>query len=265
MNQPLVTVIITTYNRPHYLPIAIQSVIDQTYKNIQLVVVNDAGQDVKDIIESFKNYPIKYINKEKNAGLGAARNTGLEYAEGKYVNFLDEDDFFYKFHIQTLVEDMEQNDWEIAYTEAVYQGFDPTHGKYKVIQYSFDYDADMFLYQNITPVLCVMFELNDISKNVRFDEQARVYEDWLFWLELSKHFDLHHIEIPTCQITVKQDGSTMSSSRNEFTTMLPEIYSKTYLRAKNQPQVCMMMNRILQARGLPQMFSVQTLDKIQHL
>jgi O-antigen biosynthesis protein len=257
MNNPLVSIIISTYNRRDLLPIAIQSVINQNYTNWELVVVNDAGEDVKDIIESFNDDRIKYILKERNSGLGSTRNTGLEIVKGKYCNFLDDDDFFFKFHIQTLVEAMEQNNWEIAYTEAVYCGYDPIHGKYKVIQYSFDYDADMFLYQNITPVLCVMFELNDITRSIKFDETLRTYEDWIFWLELSKHFDLHHIEIPTCQITVKQDGSTMSSSRNEFTTLLPEIYSKTYLRAKDQVRVCSAMNQILRARGLPEMFRIE--------
>jgi O-antigen biosynthesis protein len=256
MNNPLVSIIITTYNRPELLPKAIRSVIDQSYKNWELIVVNDHGTDVKDIIDGFEDNRIKYINKEKNSGLGSARNTGLEIVKGKYCNFLDDDDFLYFFHIQTLVEAMEKNSWEIAYTEAVYCGYDPNHGKYKVIQYSFDYDADMFLYQNITPVLCVMFELNDIIKSIKFDETLRTYEDWVFFLEIAKYFDLHHIEIPTCQITVKQDGSTMSSSRNEFTTLLPEIYSKTYLRAKDQVRVCSAMNQILQARGLSPIFQI---------
>jgi glycosyltransferase involved in cell wall biosynthesis len=256
MNTPLVSIIITTYNRRDLLLVAIKSVIDQTYKNWELIIVNDSGDDVKDIIESFNDNRIKYILKEKNAGLGAARNTGLKVAKGKYCNFLDDDDSLYLFHVQVLVEAMEKNDWEIAYTEAVYCGYDPNHGKYKVIQYSFDYDADMFLYQNITPVLCVMFELNDIIRSIKFDETLRTYEDWCYWLEISKYFDLHHIEIPTCQITVKQDGSTMSSSRNEFTTLLPSIFSKTYLRAKDRVRVCSAMNQILQQRGLQPMFQI---------
>jgi glycosyltransferase involved in cell wall biosynthesis len=265
MNNPLVTVIITTYNRPNFLPIAIQSVIDQTYTNWELKIINDAGQDVKNIVDSFNDNRIKYINKEKNAGLGAARNTGLDNANGKYINFLDEDDQFYPFHIQTHVEAMEKNDWEICYTDCVCHVYENGEVKQRVIVYSFDYEPDMLLYQNIVPVLGVMYKLDDITKNVKLDENAKVYEDWELWLELTKYYDMHHLAVPTCMYTFRHDGSTMSSSRNEFTTMLPEIYSKTYLRAKNQPRVCMIMNQILQQRGLPQMFSVQTLDKIQHL
>jgi glycosyltransferase involved in cell wall biosynthesis len=265
MDNPLVSIILTTYNRPQFLPIAIQSVIDQTYINWELIVINDAGQDVKYIIDSFKDDRIRYINKEKNTGLGSSRNTGLDNARGRYVNFLDDDDALYLFHIQIHVEAMIKNDWEICYTDCVCHVYENGEVKQRVIVYSFDYDSDMLLYQNIVPVLGVMYELNDITRNIRLDENAKVYEDYLLWLELTKYFDMHHLAIPTCMYTFRHDGSTMSSSRNEFTTMLPEIYSKTYLRAKNQPRVCMIMNQILQQRGLPQMFSVQTLDKIQHL
>ena len=103
MKNPLVTIIITTYNRPKFLPIAIQSIVDQTYSNWELIVVNDAGQDVKFIIDEFNDSRIVYILKEKNADLGAARNTGIENAHGKYVCFLDDDDKVYPFHIQTIM------------------------------------------------------------------------------------------------------------------------------------------------------------------
>lgn len=261
-NNPLVTIIITTYNRRNLLPLAIQSVANQTYKKIELIVVNDAGDDVKDIVDKFnvddRFVYYAYFNKEKNAGLGAARNTGLEHAHGKYVNFLDDDDQFYPFHIETLVNYMEKNNCKIAYTDAVCHVIKDNQIVNRVIGYSFDYFADMLLYQNITPVLTVMYELDEITKDIRLDENARVYEDWLLWLELTKHYDMHHIAIPTCMYTFKQDGSTMSSSRNEFTTMLPEIYAKTWDRAKNQVRVAQAMNQILSQRGLSPMFEIST-------
>jgi glycosyltransferase involved in cell wall biosynthesis len=265
-DHPLVSIIITTYNRRNLLPKAIESVANQTYDQCELIVVNDAGDDVEDIIKTFErerykysgimHRPIKYINKEKNAGLGAARNTGLEYATGKYVNFLDDDDIFYPFHVQTLVGFMEKNNHKIAYTDAVCHVIKDNQVIGRTIGYSFDYDADMLLYQNITPVLTVMYELNEVTKDIKFDENARVYEDWLQWLELTKHYPMNHLAIPTCMYTFRQDGSTMSSSRNEFTTMLPDIYGKTWHRAKKQVAVAMAMNEILQRRGLPLMFQI---------
>ena len=261
MNDPLVSIIITTYNRPQLLPVAIESVMKQTYRNWELIVVNDAGEDVGNIVNSFpKKYgfpdQIRYVHKAENAGLGAARNTGLEYARGMYVNFLDDDDQFYPFHIQTLAEYLEKHNCQIAYTDAVCHVIKDNQVIARQIGYSFDYVPDMLLYQNITPVLTVMYELNETTKSIRFDEGARVYEDWLQWLEITKNYDMHHIAIPTCMYTFKQDGSTMSSSRNEFTTMLPDIYKNNWPRAKNQVLVATAMNDILTRRGLPAMFQI---------
>ena len=262
MENPLVTIIITTYNRPKFLPIAIQSVINQLYTNWELIVVNDAGQDVKEIVDSFSDHRIVYILKEKNAGLGAARNTGIENAHGQYVCFLDDDDQIYPQHFLLLVKFMQENDYKIAYTDAVCHVLQKQNDSddyivtNRVIPYSIDYDPDMLLYQNITPVLCVMYELNEITQNIKLDENARVYEDYILWLELTKHYDMHHLAIPTCMYTFRQDGSTMSSSRNEFTTMLPGIYAETYKRAKDQVKVCNIMNQILVQRGLQPMFQI---------
>lgn len=259
MNDPLVSIIITTYNRRSLLPKAIQSVVNQTYKNIELIVVNDAGEDVQDIVDSFDslmNNKIIYINKDKNAGLGAARNTGLEYATGKYVNFLDDDDMFYPFHVQILVGYMEKNNYQIAYTDAVCHVIQDGNVVNRVIAYSINYDHDMLLYQNITPVLTVMYELNDVTKKIKFDENARVYEDWLQWLSLSEHYSMHHLAIPTCMYVFRNDGSTMSSSRNEFTTMLPGIYLKNWEKAKDKVKVVTIMNDILVKRGLQPIFQI---------
>lgn len=260
--MPKISVIITTYNRPQFLPLAIESVLNQSYQDFEIIVINDAGENVQQIIDDFNDTRIKYFVHKMNKGLGAARNTGLSYAKGKYINFLDDDDSFYQYHLQTLIEYLEKNNYEIAYTDAVCEVSEKENGKYivkhRVIPYSIDYESDMLLYQNITPVLCVMFKYDDTIKNIKLDENARVYEDWLYWLELTKHYDMHHLAIPTCKYTFRTDGSTMSSSRNEFTTMLPGIYSETWKRAKNQVNVCTAMNEILQKRGLQPMFRIET-------
>lgn len=264
-NKPLVSVILSTYNRPYFLTKAIKSVVDQSYENWELIVVNDAGQDVEFLVEAFDDERIKYINHETNKGLGGARNTGIQMAKGKYVNFLDDDDFFFFNHLETLVSFMEKNNYQVAYTDAVCHIMQKDNaGNYQVVQraipYSFDYNPDMLLFQNITPVLCVMFELNDITRNIKLDETARVYEDWLFWLELTKHYPMYHLALPTCVYTFRQDGSTMSSSRNEFTTMLPDIYKNNYSRAMNMLQVCKTMNAILKQRGLEEIFKFTDKD-----
>lgn len=92
--SPIVSVIITTYNRPDLLPRAINSVLNQTFDNLECIVVDDCSPDseTKTLVQSIDDERLRYIRHEKNRGLSAARNTGIECAQGNYIAFLDDDD-----------------------------------------------------------------------------------------------------------------------------------------------------------------------------
>lgn len=91
--EPLVSIIITTYNRSKLVGRTIQSVLDQNYRNFEIIVVDDCSSDDTEIF--FKNNfinKIKYVRHEKNLGVQYASNTGYEYAKGKYLAFIGDDD-----------------------------------------------------------------------------------------------------------------------------------------------------------------------------
>jgi glycosyltransferase involved in cell wall biosynthesis len=88
----VVSIIIPTYNYGIYLPTAIQSCLNQTYKSIEIIVVDDGStDDTKDIVKDFNDSVIYFY--QKNSGVSAARNKGLELAKGDYLAFLDSDDY----------------------------------------------------------------------------------------------------------------------------------------------------------------------------
>ncbi|MDK2409329.1 glycosyltransferase family A protein [Aphanizomenon sp. PH219] len=93
MNLPLVSVIIPCYNRERYLAEAIESVLDQTYTHIELIVIDDGSSDRSG--EIAQSYPLKY-HYQTNGGIGAARNTGIAMASGEFLSFLDSDDIWVK-------------------------------------------------------------------------------------------------------------------------------------------------------------------------
>jgi glycosyltransferase involved in cell wall biosynthesis len=107
MNHPLVSVIITTYRNETYLPRAIESVLHQTYPNIQLIVVDDNPPDSPSRAATEKimtRYPQAiYLRHSENRNGAAARNTGIAAATGKYIAFLDNDDIYSSDHIDTCV------------------------------------------------------------------------------------------------------------------------------------------------------------------
>lgn len=91
--MPMVSVVITTYNRANMVRRAIQSVLSQTYKDFELIVVDDCSNDnTEEVVEAFHDPRLRYIRHDQNRGLSAARNTGIKELRGKYVAFLDDDD-----------------------------------------------------------------------------------------------------------------------------------------------------------------------------
>ncbi len=93
MKSELVSVIIPTYNRAHLIGRAIQSVLNQTYKNMEIIIADDGSTDnTEEIVKSFQDKRIKYIKYPENKGGCAARNIGIRSSRGKYISFLDSDD-----------------------------------------------------------------------------------------------------------------------------------------------------------------------------
>lgn len=148
----MVTVIIPTFKRARFIERAVESVLNQTYKDIEIIVVDDNNPDSDDRkemeykMEKYKNIPnFKYIKHEKNKNGAAARNTGLKVAKGEYVTFLDDDDYFAKERIEKLVKCLDKNiQYQIAYTGGIIYK-DEEHIKTFKIKENIDYKKELLL------------------------------------------------------------------------------------------------------------------------
>jgi len=106
---PLVSVVIPTYNRPEYLKRAIRSVLDQTYSNIEIIVVDDSSDlNLAPLKETFPD--ITFMKNEQNRGACYSRNRGLQEAKGTYINFLDDDDELFPEKIELQVQKFEESE-----------------------------------------------------------------------------------------------------------------------------------------------------------
>lgn len=117
------TVIVPVYNTAKYLRECVDSILEQTLKDIQVILVDDespddAGQICDDYAEKYSN--IKVIHKE-NGGLGYARNSGIEKAEGEYIAFVDSDDYIEKDFYKRLIEIIEFESAEVCYSGGFYE------------------------------------------------------------------------------------------------------------------------------------------------
>ena len=196
---PVVSVLVPTFNRPQYLPKALASVLQQSYRNLQLIVINDGGEDVSDIVNSFHDPRLTFINRKENRGKPYSLNEALNRATGKYVAYLDDDDIYYPNHISTLVNALEfKTDCQVAYSD-----FYKTYCRIasdgsrqvlsKTVEVSRDFDRFFMLYFNHVLHVCLMHRRDLIEKTGPYNEQLNVLIDWDMTRRLVFFSDFHHV------------------------------------------------------------------------
>ena len=142
--QPLVTIGIPVYNVEPYIEKCLLSVLNQTYQNLEILVVDDLGKDnsmqiVEEIQQSHPNgHLLRVVKHERNKGLGEARNTVIDNAKGKYLCFVDSDDYIELNTIELLLKEAEEND-----TDAVFASS-------RKVVYGTDEEVPTFTYQSRT-------------------------------------------------------------------------------------------------------------------
>jgi len=249
---PLVSVIVPTYNRPEMLKRAIESILSQTYPSIEIVVVNDAGDDAEHIIRTLNTRSdIVYIRHAANKGLAAARNTGIRAAHGKYIAYLDDDDVYYPDHIERLVTSLETTDYRVAHTQACRSHQEKRNGCYvethKTTPYTMDVTHEGLLVCNLVPVLCVMHEKRCLDEVGCFDETLPTHEDWDLWIRMSRRYEFLHIPRVTAEVTWRTDGTTMTSRRvQEFLTVPELVYNKYRQFVADKPHIAALQAKRLQ-------------------
>src|SRR3972149_1105346 len=234
--DPMVSVIVPTYNRPDTLRRTLESIAAQTYKHIEAIVVNDAGEDVSGVIDTFHGrLSIKYLVHHKNKGLAAVRNTAIKHATGQYIAYLDDDDIFHPHHIETAVKVLTTTNYKAVYTDA-YRAYQTKKGDtYQVIKkdipYSIDYVKGVFYKTNITPVLCVVHDRTCFVEAGIFDETLTVLEDWDLWIRMSEKYDFYHIREATCEFSWRDDGTSTTSSKQDNFAKIRELIYKKYRKS----------------------------------
>ena len=185
MELPLVSLIVRTKNRPALLQDALQSICEQTYPKIEIIVVNDGGDDVSEVIRSFDGVDVTFVVVQfpVNMGRSKAANAGLDKATGDYIAFLDDDDWLEADHISTLVLAIKEHP-EIM---VVYSGVRCVDRDKKPLPDHFGapFDATLLLAGNYIPIHAALFSKELLEFGCRVDESLAFYEDWDFWIQAS--------------------------------------------------------------------------------
>jgi glycosyltransferase involved in cell wall biosynthesis len=193
INKPLVSVIVRTYKRPQVLRETLQSLRDQTYKEFEVILIEDGPNTAEDmIINEFKDLSIVYHAFGENKGRTKAGNFGLELAKGKYINFLDDDDLFLPNHLEILVQSLQNNrNYQVAYSIAYriptkITSINPYKYKEKRPIIEKQPFNRAFLFQsNYFPIQSILFERSIYLDEGGFDEELDYFEDWDLWVRYS--------------------------------------------------------------------------------
>lgn len=186
---PLVSVIVRTCGRPEMLKRAMDSIVNQDYKNIEIVVVEDGTNISEEILNKmYGTVSYQYFNTKTKGGRSAAGNIGLRKAKGVYLNFLDDDDIFLPNHVSTLVEAAINFDKLAVYSIAEeYQiiNKDFNQIKRKLIRYQQPYIKLLLCSMNYIPIQSILFHRTLFEKYGGFDEGLDFLEDWDMWVRYS--------------------------------------------------------------------------------
>ncbi|GAA04679.1 glycosyltransferase family 2 protein [Photobacterium leiognathi] len=207
----LVSVIIPVYNRAKIIDRTLDSVAAQTYKNIEIIVVDDCSDDSEELLVKLGNYnlDIKYIRHKKNMHGGASRNTGIDASKGDYIAFLDSDDIWADDKIERCVNrGMSEN--EILYSKIEDRN---------IVKPTFAFDNtkrvdEYLIVDRQTMQTSSLFMHSSFARVVKFDPSLKRFQDTDFIIRAQKQFEAKFSLIDSVLVYMSDDdkGSRISSS-----------------------------------------------------
>lgn len=212
MTEPIVSVVMPVYNGSQYLREAIDSILNQTFKDFELIIVNDGSTDnSEDIILSYKDPRLCYIKNEKNSGICITLNKGLDYAHGKYIARMDCDDISLPERFKKQVDYLErhQNIGAIGTDIITFgEGLDERY---------FDFVHDQYgckaglLFATCFAHPTVMLRTSIINEHkLRYDDAYRGLEDFELWYRLSKYSDI--VNLPEALVKYRLHKSQVTQN-----------------------------------------------------
>jgi len=232
MNEDLVSVIITTYKRDiTILKRAISSVLEQTYKNIEIIIVNDYPPyelGIKELINKYDN--IRCIFHKNNEGACKSRNDGINISKGKFIAFLDDDDEWFPKKIERQVSIIKKSNVDIVYCSGKYIYSDRTSEKSPFIYYPEKNLLQELLKKNFMGGCSFPLMKKDKLLSVGcFDENFPSSQDYDLWIRFAINYNVGYIDEELVKYYVMdQSISSNIDKRIVGYKMLLKKYRKYY-------------------------------------
>lgn len=234
----LVSVIMPSFNTASYIRQSIQSVLDQTYKKWELIIVDDCSIDNTDeVIKSIKDERIRYFKNEINSGAAVSRNRALKEAKGQWIAFLDSDDLWTPEKLEKQIRFMQDNNYSFSYTnyEEIDMEGNPTNvkvtGPKKITEagmYNYCWPGCLTVMYNASKI--GLIQIKDIKKN----------NDYAMWLKVCKKADCYLLD----EVLAKyRKGRVGSVSTHSIKTMIGWHY-KLYREVEDMNMLESLINTV---------------------
>ena len=225
MSKILFSIIIPTYNRADFIVKTIQSILNQTYTNFEVIVVDDGSTDnTLELVTAIKDDRIIYYKKE-NAERGAARNYGANLAKGDYVNFFDSDDIALPNHLEVALKAIEEFRNPKVF-HLGYQWINNNGNIFKIVKGNYGKANNLLIKGNIFSCNGVFIERTVILQNQFNEDRAlSASEDYELWMRLAAKYDFYNYPEITSNI-IDHDGRSVTTINKEALIQRQELMLK---------------------------------------
>ena len=222
----MISVIIPSYNRAALIDRAVMSVYNQTYKDIEIIVVDDASSDnTEEVIKSLKVACLKYIKLPENGGACHARNVGIQAAQGEYIAFLDSDDTWELSKLEDQISFLNAKKADVVFCNYWKERDGKKEVKVKS-GHSEVFTLSELLNANVITTGSLLLAKNALEKAGHFDESMPRYQDWELVLRLSKIFPIYFQDKALLTLYFQENSITNSTSKAKKFFALEKMVQK---------------------------------------
>lgn len=242
VDGPKISVVVRTRDRPQLLQEALDSLAGGSYRQVEVVLVNDGGAPPEPA-DGFP-FPLVTVDLPENRGRAAAANAGIEAASGDWVAFLDDDDLAMPEHLATLAGLSRAAGARVVYTDAavgIYE-LDAASGWRRVasrLPYSRDFDADLLLFDNYIPFNTLLVERSLLLEVGPLDTGLPFFEDWELLIRLSAATSFLHLPQVTAEYRHFRSGGQVFGERPDARADFLEVKARVIAkhRQRQSPEV----------------------------
>ncbi|MFN8229736.1 MAG: glycosyltransferase [Bacteroidia bacterium] len=201
------SIVIPTYNRENLITQTINSILNQTFTDFEIIVIDDGSKDkTEEVVKLINSDKIKYY-KIENSGIGYARNKGINYAKGNYIGFLDSDDLYYNNHLQNAYNFIKS----LNNDEIIHLNFNLGNREQTIyFKNKLPNKLPDDLFKNCSFHVNSLFIPNTIAKITQFNEDRNLMlsEDWEYFIRLATRYPIHILDIPSSYLVQHNERTT---------------------------------------------------------